>query len=260
MKRIDMVFRKKKPFIGYLTAGDGGKEYSLQCFLALIEGGVDLLEIGIPFSDPVADGPVIQMAMKRALMEKITPLDVLDLVSEIRKKSEIPIVLFSYYNPIFKAGTDFIEKAKEAGVDGFLIVDLPLEESQDLLKACKKLDLDLIFLLSVSTSLKRQRAICEQASGFLYYVMQKGTTGMRNDLPDDLHENLQNIRKEAAIPVCCGFGISNKEMASIVLTVSDGFVVGSYFVKAVGEKITPYALTLLAKQIDPRERCYAHIS
>ncbi len=246
------MFQGKKTFIAYLTAGDGGIDYSVESFLALIRGGVDLLEIGIPFSDPVADGPVIQQAMQRALKEKITPSDVLTIVKKIRQKSSVPIVLFSYYNPVLQGGRAFLEEAKKAGVDGFLIVDLPFEESGDFRRTCKTLDLALIPLAAPSTPLERVKMLTQESSGFLYYVMRKGTTGMRNALPSDFQEKIQGLKQVSSLPVACGFGVSTREMARDVLAASDAFVVGSFFVQAVEKRIAPDALCELAKNLDPR--------
>lgn len=176
--KIAELFKKKKPFIGYMTAGDGGMEHSLEAALALVKGGVDLLEVGIPFSDPVADGPVIQDAMERSLKLGTTPNDVLKFVEAFRKKSDTPIVLFTYYNPILSAGADFLKKAKKCGADGMLIVDLPIEEADDYRKWTKEAGLDTVFLIAPSTPVERVQNIAMASSGFLYYVSRKGTTGV----------------------------------------------------------------------------------
>lgn len=231
-------------FIAYLTAGDGGMDYSLQAALALEKGGVDLLEIGIPFSDPVADGPVIQKAMERSLKAGTTPEMVLSLIREIRKHSSIPVVLFSYYNPIFIAGESFLKRAKEAGVDGILIVDLPVEEDTPIL--------DRVLLVSPSTSDERMEQIAQKAKGFIYYVCQKGTTGARQELPEAVKTDIARIKKYTSLPVVAGFGISNKKTAEMALSSADGFVVGSLFVDAIGRKVSPEELTQLARSIDPR--------
>lgn len=231
-------------FIAYLTAGDGGMDYSLEAALALEKGGVDLLEIGIPFSDPVADGPVIQKAMERSLKAGTTPEMVLGLIKEIRKRSSIPIVIFTYYNPIFLGGEQFLKKAKEAGADGILIVDLPLEENCPIL--------DRVLLVSPSTPDERIEQIAKKAKGFIYYVCQKGTTGARQELPEAVKTDIARIKKYTSVPVVAGFGISNKKTAEMALKSADGFVVGSLFVDAIGKKISPEELTQLARSIDPR--------
>lgn len=250
---------REKTFIAYLTAGDGGIDYSVECLLALVKGGVDLLEIGIPFSDPVADGPVIQQAMQRALKEKITPSDVLTIVRKVRKETNVPIILFSYYNPVLQGGHPFLEEAKKAGADGFLIIDLPFEESGDFRCRCKTLGLAFIPLAAPSTPLERVKMLTKESSGFLYYVMRKGTTGMKNALPQDFQEKIQTLKQASSLPVACGFGVSNREMAQGVLTSSDAFVVGSFFVQKVAEKITPDALCTLAQNLDPRrDQCFSY--
>ncbi len=231
MSRISQAFIKKEAFIGYLTAGDALKEH----FLSLVKMGVNILEIGIPFSDPVADGPVIQKAMQRALAAQTTPEKVLQLVSEIRKESDVAIVLFTYFNPIQRDLKGFLSRAKSAGADGILVVDLPLEESIEYRSLCKQFGLSPIFVVAPSTPPERIRAISESAEGFIYYACRKGTTGARSSLPDDLEEKLKQIRAHTELPIAVGFGISNRETADAVLKVADGFVVGSYFVENIGD-------------------------
>ena len=249
MGRIEELFRKKKPFIAYVTAGDGGMERTVEATLALVEGGVDLLEVGIPFSDPVADGPVIQDAMERSLKLGTTPRKVLECIATIRKKSAVPIVLFTYYNPVLAAGGDFYKEAKAAGVDGILIVDLPLEEGEDYRKQAQSAGLDTIFLIAPSTPKERIQNIALASSGFLYYVSRKGTTGVKTDLPDDLEEKVQEIRSVTSLPVVVGFGVSNSAMARKILTFADGFVVGSYLVQAIGEGKSLQKLTQCTRSL-----------
>ncbi|MBX7067334.1 MAG: tryptophan synthase subunit alpha [Parachlamydiales bacterium] len=227
MSRISKAFANKNAFIGYLTAGDAGKKE----FLELIDIGVNLLEVGIPFSDPVADGPVIQKAMARALKKGTTPEKTLDIVREIRKESEVAIVIFTYFNPIQKNLALFLQKVKEAGADGILIVDLPLEESDEYRKLCHQLDLDPIFVIAPSTPPERIEKIAEAGRGFLYYACRKGTTGARSGLPEDLRSKVAAIRKKSNLPIAVGFGISERKTADEILTIADGFVVGSYFVE-----------------------------
>jgi len=227
MSRISQAFAKKQAFIGYLTAGDATK----QRFLSLIEMGVNILEIGIPFSDPVADGPVIQRAMERSLRAGTTPTQVLHLVAELRKETEVAIVLFTYYNPIQKDLKGFLGRAKRAGADGVLIIDLPLEESAAYQLLCKTLEISSIFVIAPSTPPERMRAISDAAGGFIYYACRKGTTGARDSLPEDLAEKVSQIRTCSDLPIAVGFGISSRETADAVLKIADGFVVGSHFVE-----------------------------
>ncbi len=227
MSRISKAFANKQAFIGYLTAGDATKDR----FLSLIQMGVNILEIGIPFSDPVADGPVIQKAMQRALERGMTPTKALQLVAELRKETEAALLLFTYFNPIQKNLKRFLEEAKEAGADGVLVVDLPLEESPLYLLHCKNLNLSPIFVIAPSTPPERIRAICKVAEGFIYYACRKGTTGARSSLPDDLAQKVGQIRSHTHLPIAVGFGISSRETADEVLKIADGFVVGSHFVE-----------------------------
>jgi len=230
MSRISERFKEKKLFIGYLTAGDGD---SLQKFRILLDGGVDLLEIGIPFSDPVADGPVIQKAMVRSLGKQTTLQNVLDLVQLIRKESDAPIVLFTYFNPIQGHLKQFLQNVKEAGADGILVVDLPPEEAEDYAAACYNVGLDPIFVIAPSTPPERIRQIGALGRGFLYYACRKGTTGARAELPEDLPEKINQIRKRSDLPIAVGFGIAQPAMAKRILEIADAFVVGSYFVEKV---------------------------
>lgn len=251
--RIEQLFANQKAFIAYITAGDGGRERSLESALALIEGGVNMLEIGVPFSDPIADGPVIQRAAKRALNAHTTLNDVLWLTQQIRRHSDIPLIFFSYLNPILaKSKTTFFEEAREAGVDGLLLVDCPLEESAPFHEQCTKNDISLIQVLSPSTSPARIEKINQKAQGFLYYACRKGTTGLRDELPSDLSDNINTIKSLTKLPVVVGFGISNRAMCESVLRVADGVVVGSFFVKAIEEGIEPHALKKLAEALCER--------
>jgi tryptophan synthase alpha chain len=227
MSRISKAFANKDAFVGYLTAGDSGKKD----FLELVQMGVNVLEIGIPFSDPVADGPVIQKAMERALKKGMTPEKVLHLVSQLRKETETAMILFTYLNPIQRDLKGFLKKAKQAGADGILIVDLPIEEGTEYRSLCAEIGLDPIFVIAPSTPPERIRKIGEMASGFLYYACRKGTTGARTSLPDDLEQKIAQIREKSDLPIAVGFGISNRAMANAVLKLADGFVVGTHFVE-----------------------------
>lgn len=227
MSRISKAFANKKAFIGYLTAGDAGKKE----FLELVNLGVNILEVGIPFSDPVADGPVIQKAMARALQKRTTLEKVLEIICEIRAESEVAILVFTYFNPIQKDLSFFVRKVKEAGADGILIVDLPLEESFRYRKLCDEFDLAPIFVIAPSTPPERIEAIAKKGKGFLYYACRKGTTGVRSGLPEDLEIKVAQIRAKSTLPIAVGFGISDRKTADAVLEIADGFVVGSHFVE-----------------------------
>ena len=255
MNRINRVFKKGKAFIGYLTAGQRGLDYTLQAALSLIDGGIDLLEIGVPFSDSIADGPVIQKAMNDAVKRKITILDVLKLIKRIRIYSDVPIVLFGYLNPILQIGySNIFKRAKEAGVDGFLIVDLPLEESAEYVLECKKYNIAPIFVIAPSTKPERIRQINKKAKGFLYYACRKGTTGMKNNLPEDFKKSLTVIKQNSKLPVVVGFGVSSCQIAKKIITIADGFVVGSLFVNAINQGVAAKELKKIAMKIDPRNK------
>jgi tryptophan synthase alpha chain len=254
IQRIQIGFEHHKAFVGYLTAGDGGIKRTLAASLALIAGGVNLLEIGMPFSDPIADGPVIQRASTRALASGTTLQDVLWLIEQIRKVSDIPLVLFSYLNPLLAVlKSSFFQDAKHAGMDGMLIVDCPIEESQDIHQHCMAMNMALVYVVTPSTSLARMRQIDQQGAGFLYYACRKGTTGVRSSLPHDFSETLQRIKSIVNLPVVAGFGISTPLMAKEALRDADGVVVGSLFVKALEEGMPFDELTRLARNIYPRE-------
>lgn len=230
-------------YVGFLTADSR----AVAMAKALIEGGVDLLELGIPFSDPIADGPVIQEATTRALEGGMTPKKVLDIVRELRKTTDVEIILFTYFNPILSAGKEYLQEAKSAGVDGILVVDLPLEYASEIEGA----GLKVVQVVSASTPDHRIQAICKASTGFIYYACRKGTTGMKNELPEDLETRVKLIKSHTDLPVAVGFGISSKEMASKVLESADAFVVGSLFVQAILDGKTPEELTALAHSVNP---------
>jgi tryptophan synthase alpha chain len=234
--------------IAYLTAGDGG-EKSVDYFLALAKGGANVLEIGIPFSDPVADGPAIQLAMERALSVGTNIDKVLKIVAGVRAETDAAIIIFTYYNPIFHDLENFLIKIKDAGADGILVVDLPFEENENLRFLCNKLDLAPIMVASPSTPLERVKLLSENSSGFLYYACRKGTTGVRSGLPEDITQQIKLVKEHSVLPVAVGFGVSNSEMVSKLLSIADGCVIGSYFVNAIANGKTPHELEAMAKEV-----------
>lgn len=256
MSALDKAFQKQKPFLGFVVGGDGGVEYCVDCCLQLIEGGVDILEIGLPFSDPVADGPVIQRAAERSLEQGTTSSTILEIGAEIRKKSDVPLILFTYYNPLYKKGNGFLKELKSAGFDAILVVDLPPPEpngaEHPYYQAMQEAGLHPIFLISPSTDDTRLAKIAAVGEGFLYYVIQKGTTGVRNKLPEDFSFHISRIRSKTKLPIAAGFGIADRGSAQVALDASDGFVVGSAFVKLMERRAAPSELKLLAQSIDPR--------
>ncbi len=252
MNRIQHIFKKGPAFVGYLTAGDGGIEHTFDAAMALIAGGVNILEIGVPFSDPIADGPVIQRAATRALENNLTLKDILSLIKKLRDHTDIPLILFTYLNPVLKAiEKDFFASANQAGLDGVLLVDCPYEEAKGIHTQCVKNHLAPIYVVTPTTSAERLKHIDKYGSGFLYYACRKGTTGVRDAMPEDMADKLREIKAISHHPVVVGFGISNKEMAAEVLQHADGFVVGSLFVKALEEGMSLPELTVMAKNLLP---------
>jgi tryptophan synthase alpha chain len=224
----------EKALVIYLTAGDPTFDDTREIIRSLDRAGVDILEIGVPFSDPTADGPVIQAASQRALKQGATLANILDLTENIRRFSDIPIVLFGYYNPIFIYGChSFARRAKDAGVDGILVVDLPFEESGELRKYTDACGLDFISLIAPTTTDARIKKIGAQASGFLYYISITGVTGTAKPQPEDVRKDVQRIKKLTPLPIVVGFGITTPEEAAEIAPCADGIVVGSAFVKLI---------------------------
>ncbi len=255
MNRIEKAFTNGKVFAVYVTAGDSEGDSLFQIVQRLVDSGINMLEIGMPFTDPIADGPVIQAAMQRSLKNGTTPQNVLEFASKIRAQyPDIPLILFTYYNPLLAAGDPFLQNIKDAGFDGILVVDLPLEESEEFSDKLKSLDLDPIYIVTPSTTDERLANIVQHGKGFIYYVCQKGTTGVREELPENYESNIQRISSKTSLPVLSGFGISNFESAKGALSVANGFVVGSAIVKMIGENAGPEEISEFALKIDPRAK------
>ncbi len=237
MTRLEALFQQpRKQFIAYICALDPDYATSLEICKLLIESGVDVLELGVPFSDPLADGKTNQLAAERALANGATTDQVFELVADIRKFSEVPIVFYTYYNIVYNQGIDnYCQKAKQAGVDAMLVLDLPPEEAGEMVEACKRYDIDRIFLVTPRTLENRIPRITENASGFIYYVSFEGVTGERTQVAADLQERVNAIRKYTPLPVCCGFGISNADQVNQVAEIADGVIVGSSIVRLIAE-------------------------
>jgi len=241
--RIAKLFSDRKAngmssFVAYVCACDPDFDTSLQVCKALIEQGVDLLELGVPFSDPLADGLTNQLAAQRALESGCTQDDVFRLVEEIRTFSDVPIVFYTYYNLIFSQGIEnYVRRSKEAGVDGLLTLDLPPEEAVELVDACKSEQLANVFIVAPTTPKERIPKITAVASGFIYYVSREGVTGERDDLASDLSERVSSIREYTDLPVVVGFGISKPEQVREVAKVADGVVVGSALVNCISQNL-----------------------
>jgi tryptophan synthase alpha chain len=220
--------------VAYITAGDPSLDATHKFFLALAEAGADVIELGIPFSDPLADGPTIQRASERALKVHTTLAQVIDLVREIRKSSEVPIVLFSYYNPVLQMGLEkFASAAASAGADGALITDLTPEESEDYRRVLAAHHLDTIFLGAPTSTDERLAKIAAVSSGFLYLISRTGVTGAKDALPDDLPALLRRARKVTQLPIAVGFGISLPGHVSVLGGLADAAVIGSALVSEI---------------------------
>jgi len=224
-------------FVAFLTAGDPSLERTVSAALELEQAGVDVLELGVPFSDPLADGPVIQRSSERALSRGVTLARVLELVREIRKASQLPLVLFSYLNPLLQRGLERVAReAAQAGVDGVLVTDLPPEEAGDWLRAARPCGLDTVFLASPTSPAERLRRVAEASRGFVYAVSRTGVTGEQQHLSGDAAPLLDRLRRLTAEPVALGFGISTPEQVAEATAVADAAVVGSALVRFLEEE------------------------
>ncbi len=239
MTRIEKKFGEgRKAFIPYLTAGDPSLDVTLELVLALEKAGADIIELGVPFSDPIADGPVIQRATERALASGVTLHKVLRLGENIRKKSEIPLVLFSYFNPLLNHGLEKLAAgAADAGFDGVLASDLTVEESGPFVRAMRGAGLNTVFLVAPTSSPARMKKIADASNGFLYAVSRTGVTGERQELTGGLKEFLRALRQHTRFPIAVGFGISRPEHVQAVWQEADGAIVGSSLVKEVERHI-----------------------
>lgn len=241
MNRIEEKFLNlkkhgEKGLIIYIGAGDPDLDATRKLAIEFGKAGVDILELGVPFSDPLADGIVNQLAAQRGLQSGTTPPAVLATVAEIRKSSQIPIVLYIYYNLVFRYGLEkFIKDAADAGVDGLLVLDLPPDEAGEYHRLMEKYGLCPIYLIAPTTPEERIRFIVSKAKGFIYYVSREGVTGMRSGIPESLPTMVNLIKKYTTLPVAVGFGISNPEQAKLVAGYADAVVVGSAVVDKIGK-------------------------
>jgi len=228
----------KACFVAYICAGDPDYETSVKVCRTLVEGGIDVLEIGVPFSDPLADGLTNQLAAQRALEAGANQDAVFNLVREVRKISEIPIIFYTYYNLVYSQGVDaYVKRAKEAGVDGILTLDLPPEEAGEMLEACSRYDVKTVFIVAPTTPPERIELIAGVTSGFIYYVSRLGVTGERASLADDIAQSVTEIKKHANCPVVVGFGISTAAHVAEVAQAADGVVVGSALVNCIARNL-----------------------
>jgi len=240
MSRIKSVFETgRKALIGYLTVGYPDLETTCQAARVLADGGCDIIELGIPFSDPLADGATIQQASFAALQQGVTPRDALALAARLREQITTPLVFMTYYNPVASYGeAEFCRAASEAGADGLIVPDLPPEEGDVLGAAARRHGIDLIYLLTPASTEARIRLVAERSQGFIYLVSITGTTGARSSLPEGLEDFVGQVRKVTGKPLCVGFGVSGPEAARRVARVADGVIVGSRLVQLIGEDST----------------------
>lgn len=231
MSNIKKAFENGKAFIAFITCGDPDLETTKEAVIAAVKGGADLIELGIPFSDPTAEGPVIQGANLRALNGGVTTDKIFDFVVELRKFVSVPMVFMTYANVVYSYGSElFIGKCKEIGIDGLILPDLPFEEKEEFSDICDNYDIDLISLIA-PTSENRIAMISKEAKGFLYIVSSLGVTGTRSNITTDLDSMVSLVRKNTDIPCAIGFGISTPEQAAKYSSISDGAIVGSAIIK-----------------------------
>lgn len=236
MSRIKNAFDQGPAFISFLTAGDPSLDKTVEYIKTMEKAGTSLVEIGIPFSDPIAEGPVIQEASVRALKNNVSVDDVFQVVKTIREESEIPICLMGYLNPVFHYGYEaFFKKCQEVGVDGVIIPDLPYEEKHEVEDVAVKYDVDVISLIA-PTSKKRIQMIAKEAKGFIYLVSSMGVTGTRNTIDTDIDSIVKDIRLVTDVPVAVGFGIHSPIQAKNISQYADGVIVGSAIVKIIADK------------------------
>lgn len=233
MSNISKAFKNTKAFIPFLTGGDPTIDKTEEYIYKMVEAGADIIEIGIPFSDPIAEGPVIQEANIRALKNGATPERIFEMVERVRTKTQVPIVFLTYLNPVFNYGYDkFFARCKKAGVDGIIIPDMPFEEKGELAEEAKKNGVDIISLIA-PTSADRIQMIAKEAQGYVYVVSSLGVTGMRSEIKTDLKSIIDLVKQATDVPAAVGFGINTPEQAAEISKISDGVIVGSAIVKII---------------------------
>jgi tryptophan synthase alpha chain len=240
MSQITSVFKPgHKALIAYITVGYPDIEATPKIASILADNGCDIIELGIPFSDPLADGATIQKASYHALQRGTTPQVCLDIASQLRQKISVPLVFMTYYNPVLNFGLEsFCQSCQEAGINGLIVPDLPPEEGAELENTTKKHDLDLIYLLAPTSTGERIAEVAARSRGFIYLVSLTGVTGARDTLPSDLESFVKRVRQKAKQPLCVGFGVSNPEQAKRVAMIADGVIVGSRLIQLVEEDAT----------------------
>jgi len=252
MGRVEKVFKEikkegRKALIPYIMSGDPSLDATERYVLELEEAGADFIELGVPFSDPLADGPTIQRASERALSNGTTLRNVLNRIKKIRKKTDIPLILMTYYNPVFKMGIiEFVKRAVDSGVDGVIIPDLIPDEAGEYIHIARQYALDTIFLLAPTSTEQRIRKVVKSSTGFIYFVSITGVTGASLVIDSAMRETLRYIREVSHIPVAVGFGVSNPKEAGAVARLADGVIVGSAIVKLIehGRQIKRFVKSL----------------
>ena len=235
MNRIKSAFEHGKAFIAFITCGDPDLETTAACVRAAVKGGADLIELGIPFSDPTAEGPVIQAANARALAGGVTTDKIFDLVKELRRDVKVPMVFMTYANVVYSYGVErFCDRCVETGIDGMILPDVPFEEKEEFAPACRERGLSFVSLIA-PTSEHRIAMIAREAEGFLYIVSSLGVTGVRSEITTDIGAMVKLVRENTKIPCAVGFGISTPEQAGKMAKLSDGAIVGSAIVRLIHE-------------------------
>ncbi len=232
---MPLCFQTRPSLVAYVTCGDPDLATTRDVVLAAIDAGADVIELGVPFSDPVADGPVIQRASQRALQNGVTLAHVLKLAAEVRQHAQSTgLIIFSYLNPILRMGLEkFCKVARHAGVDGALLTDLPVEEASDYLREMRRNELATVFLAAPTSTDERLKRIAAASSGFVYAVSRTGVTGARQQLPEDAQKLVHRLRKHTKLPIAVGFGISTREQFAAVGEFADGAVIGSAIVETI---------------------------
>jgi len=252
LSRIASIFTRANhtALIPYITVGYPSVETTLKVVPLLASSGCDIVELGIPFSDPLADGATIQRASYEALRQGVTPKVCFEVAQELRRQVEIPLVFMTYYNPVLKFGLEqFCSKCTEVGIDGLIIPDLPPEEGQDLEQSTKRHGLDIIYLLSPASTEERVRLVTSKSSGFIYLVSLTGVTGARDKLPEELESFVARVRERTEKPLCVGFGVSTAEQARRIAKVADGVIVGSRIIQLMEEDATFSSLKAFASSL-----------
>ena len=248
MGRIGLAFEElgragRTALMPYLTVGYPKRESALDLVPALVEGGADLIELGVPFSDPLADGATIQAASQQALANGMTLRECLEQAAGLRTRGvDVPLVLMGYWNPVFQMGAgEFGRRAKASGIDGVIVPDLPPEEAESAEEALRAEEIDLVYLLAPTSGEQRTRLVAERTRGFLYLVSLTGVTGARDELPPGLQAFIERVRPLASVPLAVGFGISTPAQAATVARLADGVIVGSTLIRVIGESVKPAA-------------------